>query len=99
MEQEKKWNEVPSLTAAASAMASMVCSGREFSSLFFFFCVTWAEQIALATRRDLWRIIYTCKRVCCALQYSIGILLCMVGSCVFVCVSVCCQAKTANKIR
>lgn len=33
--EKKKWNEVRSLTATASAMASMVCSGCEFSLFFF----------------------------------------------------------------
>lgn len=93
---KKKWNVVRNLTA--SAMAATVCS----SSWFFLLDVTWAEQIALATHRDLCRL-FIHVNACVALQYSIEILLCTLclavvdaGWWVRECV---CAAKRKQQIR
>lgn len=48
---------------------------RALDFFFFWFDVTWAEQIALATHRDLCRIIYTCKRVCCTAIFDRNIIM------------------------
>lgn len=94
---KKKRNEVRSLTAIASAMASMVCA-LVVSFLLFFAPLgpNKSPSLLAVIYAELFIHVNACV-VRCNIRSEYYYVWSMVGP--HVCVSVCCQAKTTNKIR